>query len=392
MKVHEYQAKALFTQFGIPVPRGGVAATPAEAQKIAADLGGKVVVKAQVYAGGRGKAGGIKLAANPTEAEQQAKALLGTRLITHQTGPEGVPVNQVLVEETMDIKRELYLSIVLDRAARLPVMMASEAGGMDIEEVARVSPEKLIRAHIDPPDRFRAFQGRKLAYGMGLSPDEAKLAGEVMGNLYKLFLGKDCSLAEINPLVLTQDGRLVALDAKLNFDDNADYRQKEIATMYDWDQEDAIEAQAGRLGVKNFVRLDGDIGCFINGAGLTMSVVDLLAHFGGSAANFYDLGPDPQTENIVNAFKLIVANPRVKVLLVDIFAGMGKGDAYAQGIVAGYQATNSKLPMVVRMFGTNADLGKKILAESGIKTYLATDFYDEARKAVEIAKEAGKQP
>jgi succinyl-CoA synthetase beta subunit len=389
MKVHEYQAKAFFNQFSIPVPKGGVASTPEEAEKIAADIGKKVAVKAQVYAGGRGKAGGIKIAATPAEAKAVAKALLGTRLVTHQTTPQGVPVNHVLVEETIEVKRELYLSLVIDRAAKLPVMMASEAGGMDIEEVARSSPEKILRVYVDPPDRFRAFQGRKLAYGLNLSPEETKQAMEIMGNLYKLFLAKDCSLAEINPLVVTSDGRMMALDAKLNFDDNADYRQKEIAAMYDWEQEDAIEAEAGRLGIKNFVKLDGNIGCLINGAGMTMSVVDLLAHFGGKAANFYDIGPDPQSEQIVSAFKLIMADPNVKVLLVDIFAGMGKGDAYAQGIVDGYRATNAKLPAVVRMFGTNADLGKKILADSGIQTYLATDFYDEGRKAVEIARKAG---
>jgi succinyl-CoA synthetase beta subunit len=389
MKVHEYQAKAFFNQFNIPVPKGGVASTPEEAEKIAADIGKKVAVKAQVYAGGRGKAGGIKIAATPAEAKAVAKALLGTRLVTHQTTPQGVPVNHVLVEETIEVKRELYLSLVIDRAAKLPVMMASEAGGMDIEEVARSSPEKILRVYVDPPDRFRAFQGRKLAYGLNLSPEETKQAMEIMGNLYKLFLAKDCSLAEINPLVVTSDGRMMALDAKLNFDDNADYRQKEIAAMYDWEQEDAIEAEAGRLGIKNFVKLDGNIGCLINGAGMTMSVVDLLAHFGGKAANFYDIGPDPQSEQIVSAFKLIMADPNVKVLLVDIFAGMGKGDAYAQGIVDGYRATNAKLPAVVRMFGTNADLGKKILADSGIQTYLATDFYDEGRKAVEIARKAG---
>ena len=385
MKVHEYQAKAFFKEFGIPVPKGGVAATPEEAEKIAAEIGDKVAVKAQVYAGGRGKAGGIKLASSPAEAKAAAKELLGKKLVTHQTTPAGVPVNTVLVEETIPVKRELYLSLVVDRAAKLPVMMASASGGMDIEEVARVSPEKILRAHIDPPDRFRAYEGRKLAYGLGLSPEETKQAMEIMANLYKLFLAKDCSLAEINPLVVTADGKVMALDAKLNFDDNADYRQKEIAAMYDWDQEDPIEAQAGKLGIKNFVKLDGNIGCLINGAGMTMSVVDLLSHFGGKAANFYDIGPDPQSDIIVNAFRLIVADPNVKVLLIDIFAGMGKGDAYAQGIVDGYRATGSKIPAVVRMFGTNADLGKKILAESGIETYLATDFYDEGRKAVEIA-------
>lgn len=390
MKIHEYQAKTLFAQFGIPIPKGGVAATPEQAEKIAAEIGKEVAVKAQVYAGGRGKAGGIKIASTPAEAKTVARAMLGTHLVTHQTSGRGVPVNNVLVEETIDIKRELYLSLVIDSSAKLPVMMASEAGGMDIEEVARVSPENILRVHVDPPDRFRAFQGRKLAYGLDLSPEETKQAMEIMTNLYRLFLAKDCSLAEINPLAATSNGRLIALDAKLNFDDNADYRQKEIAAMHDWGQDDPIEAQAGQLDIKNFVKLDGNIGCLINGAGMTMSVVDLLAQFGGRAANFYDIGPDPQSERIVRAFKLIVADADVKVLLIDIFAGMGKGDAYAQGIVDGYRATNAKLPAVVRMFGTNADLGKRILAESGIETYLATDFLDEGRKAVEIAQSAGR--
>jgi succinyl-CoA synthetase beta subunit len=390
MKIHEYQAKALFAQFGISIPKGGVAATPEEAERIAVEIGKEVTVKAQVYAGGRGKAGGIKIASSPGGAKTMARALLGTRLVTHQTSGQGMPVNMVLVEEAIDIKRELYLSLVIDGSAKLPVMMASAAGGMDIEEVARVSPDSILRVHVDPPDRFRAFQGRKLAYGLSLSPEEIKQAMETMRNLYRLFLAMDCSLAEINPLVVASDGRLIALDAKLNFDDNADYRQKEIAAMYDWGQEDPIEAQAGQLGIKNFIKLDGNIGCLVNGAGMTMSVVDLLAHFGGRAANFYDIGPAPQSEHIMNAFKLIMADTNVKVLLIDIFAGMGKGDAYARGIVDGYRATDAKLPAVVRMFGTNADLGKKILAESGIETYLATDFLDEGRKAVEIAQRAGR--
>jgi succinyl-CoA synthetase beta subunit len=389
MKVHEYQAKALFAQFGISIPKGGVAATPDEAETIAAEIGKEVAVKAQVYAGGRGKAGGIKIAATPAEVKAIAGAMLGTRLVTPQTSSQGVPVSRILVEETIDIKRELYLSLVIDSSAKLPVMMASEAGGMDIEEVARVNPEDILRVNVDPPDRFRAFQGRKLAYDLNLSAGETRQAMETMSNLYRLFLAKDCSLAEINPLVATSDEQLIAVDAKLNFDDNADYRQQEIAGMYDWEQEDPVEAQAGQLGIKNFVKLDGNIGCLVNGAGMTMSVVDLLAHYGGRAANFYDIGPAPQSEHIVNAFKLIMADTDVKVLLIDIFAGMGKGDAYARGIVDGYRATNARLPAVVRMFGTNADLGKAILAESGIETYLATDFLDEGRKAVEIAQRAG---
>lgn len=386
MKIHEYQAKAFLTQFGIPVPKGGIATTPVEAKKIAAGLGNKVVIKAQVYAGGRGKAGGIKMANTPEEAEMRARELLGRRLVTQQTTPEGVPVSKVLVEEAINIRRELYLGIVIDGTSRLPVMMASEAGGMEIEETARLSPEKVLKAYIDPPTSFQSFQGRKLAYGMNLNPEDIRPAIELMGNLYQLFLAKDCSLAEINPLVITTEGKLLALDAKLNFDDNAIFRHQDLEGLYDWEQEHHIEARAAQSGVRNYIKLDGDIGCVVNGAGSTMSVIDLLTQMGGKAANFYDTGPAPIPEEIANAFKIIIGDPSVKVILVNIFAGMGRGERYAQGIVDGYLQTNTKLPVVVKLSGTNVEEGKRILAESGINYLEASDLHDVARKAVEIAK------
>src|SRR4030042_4270405 len=276
MKIHEYQAKALLSEFGIPVPRGAVATTPVEVKKIAAELEGKVAIKAQVYAGGRGKAGGIKVASNPEEAEKLAGQILGTRLITHQATPEGVPVSKVLVERAVNVERELYLSIIVAAANRMPVMMASEAGGMDIEEGARVSPEKILLEYIDQSAGFQSFQGRKLAYGMNLSPAQVRSATSLMANLHKLFQAKDCSLAEINPLVVTMDGEILALDAKLNFDDNALFRHSDIEELHDMEQEDPLEARANELGVKNYIKMDGNIGCLVNGAGLAMAVIDLF--------------------------------------------------------------------------------------------------------------------
>jgi len=391
MRIHEYQAKAFLTQFGIPVPKGGIATTPVEAKKIAAELGNKVVIKAQVYAGGRGKAGGIKMADTPEEAEIGARELLGRRLVTEQTTPEGVPVSKVLVEEAINIRQELYLGLVIDEINRLPVMMASEAGGMQIEEIARLSPEKVLKAYIDPPTSVQPFQARKLAYTMNLNPEEIRPAIELMGKLYQLFLAKDCSLAEINPLVITMEGKLLALDAKLNFDDNAIFRQQDVEEVYDWEQEHPIEARAAQLGVRNYVKLDGNIGCVVNGAGPTMSVIDLLAQMGGKAANFYDTGPTPVPKEIANAVKIIIGDPSVKVILVNIFAGMGRGERYAQGVVDGYLQSNAKLPVVVKLSGTNVEEGKRILAESGINYFEAVDLHDVVSKAVEIAKQISRR-
>ena len=386
MKVHEYQAKALLVQYGIPVPRGKVASTPTEAREIAAEIGGKVVIKAQVYAGGRGKAGGIKAVNSPAEAKKAASQLIGTRLVTHQTGPEGVSVTKVLVEEASDVARELYLSILVDGTNRLPVMMASEAGGMEIEEVAQSTPEKIFKNYIDPAIGFQPFQGRKLAYGMNLDGGQVGEATRLMTNLYKLFIDKDCSLAEINPLVVTVDERLLALDAKLNFDDNALYRHKDIQELQDKEQEEPLEIQAREWGINNYVKMDGNIGCMVNGAGLAMAVNDLIQYCGGRAANFLDIGTLNNTERVVNSFKMFIADPRIKAVLVNIFGGMARVDVIAKGIVEAYQQMNIPFPVVIRLAGTNLEEGQRILAESGIRFIQAKDFYDCARKVVEAAK------
>lgn len=386
MKIHEYQAKALLSDFGIPVPEGSVAATPAKAGKIATELGGRVAIKAQVYAGGRGKAGGIKVANTPEEAEKLAGQIIGTRLITHQTPPEGVPVGKVLVEKAIDFKRELYLSIIIDSVSRRPVMMTSEAGGLDIEEVARVSPDKILKVYINQAAGFQAFQGRKLAYGMNLSPAQIQPATSLMTNLYRLFQAKDCSLAEINPLVVTADGELLALDAKLNFDDNALFRHSDIEQLHDLEQEDPVEVRANQLGIKNYIKMDGNIGCMVNGAGLAMAVMDLIIQAGGNPANFLDIGTVNNPDRVVSAFKVFTTDPTVKAILVNIFGGVTRVDVIAQGIVEAHKQMDIRLPMVIRLAGTNVDEGKRILAESRIDFIEATDFYDAAHKAVAIAK------
>lgn len=386
MKIHEYQAKALMLQFGIPVPKGRVAFTPAEARAIAEEIGGKVVVKAQVYAGGRGKAGGIKMADTPEEAEKAASQLLGTRMVTHQTGAEGVSISRVLVEEASEISRELYISVLVDSTTKLPLVMASEAGGMEIEEVAQAAPEKILKVSIDPAIGFQPFQGRKLAYGMNLTGKQAAEATRLMANLYQLFMTKDCSLAEINPLAVTADGRLLALDAKLNFDDNALFRHKDIQELHDEEQEELLEVQARQWGINNYVKMDGNIGCMVNGAGLAMAVNDLIQYCGGSAANFLDIGTLNTTERVVNAFKMFVADHRIKAVLVNIFGGMARVDVIARGIVEAYQQMDISFPVVVRLAGTNVDEGKRILAESGINFIEARDFYDGADKVVQSAK------
>jgi succinyl-CoA synthetase beta subunit len=386
LKIHEYQAKGLLVQYGIPVPRGKVASTPAEAGKIAAEIGGRVVIKAQVYAGGRGKAGGIKMVNSPAEAKKAASQLIGTRLVTHQSGPEGVPVSKVLVEEASDVARELYLSILVDGTSRLPVMMASEAGGMEIEEVAQSTPEKIFRSYVDPAIGFQPFQGRKLAYGMNLDGGQISEATRLMTNLYKLFIDKDCSLAEINPLVVTADEKLLALDAKLNFDDNALYRHKDIQELQDKEQEEPLEIQARDWGINNYVKMNGDIGCMVNGAGLAMAVNDLIQYCGGRAANFLDIGTLNNTERVVNSFKMFIADPRIKAVLVNIFGGMARVDVIAKGIVEAYQQMNILFPVVIRLAGTNLEEGQRILAESGISFIQAKDFYDGACKVVEAAR------
>jgi len=386
MKAHEYQAKQLLAEYGVPVPRGSVAKTPAEAKKIATDLGAKVVVKAQVHAGGRGKAGGIKVCSSPDEAEEAAKKLLGSKLITHQTGVQGVPVNTVLVEEAINIQRELYLGIVIDGVVGMPVIMASEAGGMDIEEVARKTPEKILKAYVAPGVGVRPYLARKLSYALNLEKEQVKAGTDLIANLFKLFQAKDCSLAEINPLVVTSDGRVLAADAKLNFDDNASYRQKAVEALRDVAQEDPLEVEAKGKGIENYIKLDGSIGCLVNGAGLAMAVLDLLRQEGGNAANFLDIGTINDPERVVQAIGIINSDPDVKAMLINIFGGMARTDVIAQGLVTAHQRIQIKVPVVVRLAGTNVAQGNKILDESGLKLIRANNFREAAQKAVAAAK------
>jgi succinyl-CoA synthetase beta subunit len=377
MKVHEYQAKALMAKFGIPVPKGGVAATPDDAKKVAADLGGSVVVKAQVHAGGRGKAGGVKVVSNPDEAAEFTKSILGTQLVTFQTGPEGVPVTSVLVEETMDIVKELYLAILIEPSVRSIVVIASEAGGMDIEEVAATTPEKILRVVVDPTVGLQPYQGRQLAYGMGMAPELVRPAADLMLKLYKLFVEQDCSQAEINPLVVTGDGRVLPVDAKLTIDDDAMFRHKDLAGLRDAGQEDALEAQAHDIGVI-YVRLDGDVGCLVNGAGLAMATMDVVTNVGAKPANFLDVGGGANEERIRAAVGILLSDPNVKRVLVNIFGGILRCDMLARGLVAAYADKKSIAPLVVRMLGTNAEEGRKVLSESGLNVTIAHTFNDAA--------------
>ena len=390
MKIHEYQAKTLFTQYGIPIPRGRVAHNSAEAMEIASELKGRVILKDQVYAGGRGRAGGIRAAESPEEAERIANEMIGTRLVTPQTDLEGVPVSKVLVEEVIETEHEFYLSIIIDGLKQLPLMMASEAGGMEIEEVAQTTPEKIFKVLIDPAVGFRPYQGRKIAYGIGLVGNQLKEAIQIMASLYELFVSKDCSLAEINPLALTIDDRLVAIDAKLNFEDNALFRHKDIQALQDKEQEDPLEIQAHEWGINNYIKLDGNIGCIVNGAGLAMATNDLIQHCGGRAANFLDVGTVNNTDRIVNSFKMFVTDPRVEVVLVNIFGGMARVDIIARGIVEAYQQMDIRFPLVIRLAGTNVEEGKRILTQSGISFIDAKDFYDSVYKAVETARRIAK--
>lgn len=382
MKIHEYQAKNLLSEYGVPIPRGGVARTPAEARKIAADVGGEVVVKAQIHAGGRGKAGGIKTATSPAEAERVAATLLGSLLRTHQTGPEGVPVSAVLVEETVDSAREIYLGIVVDSTIATPLVMASEAGGMEIEEIAAQAPEKIIRCYTEPQTlEFRAFQARGLVFGLNLSPEQIRPATQIVSALYRLFVEKDCSLAEINPLAVSTDGRLLAIDAKLNFDDNALYRHSDIAGLHDPEQENPLEVKAQSQDIVNYVKMEGDIGIVVNGAGLAMAVMDAIKHAGGKPANFLDIGTVNRSDRVVNAFKILTSDPSVKCILVNIFGGMARVDVIATGLVEAYRQIEIKVPVVARLKGTNAAEGEQIIAESGVKLIRADTF----REAIETA-------
>ena len=385
MKIHEYQAKEVLAKYGVPVPQGSVAATPAEAKEIASQLGGAVVIKAQVYAGGRGKGGGIKTAQSPDEAEKLAGQIIGMRLVTHQTSPQGVPVDKVLVEEAVAIARELYLGIVIDSAADVPVIMASEAGGMDIEEVAATTPEKILKAHIDPLIGFQPFLGRRLAFGMNLDSEQVRPATQLIGNLYRVFQEKDCSLVEINPLVVTSDGKLQALDAKLNLDDNALFRHRDYAELRDPSQEDELELEASKHNI-SYIKLDGDVGCMVNGAGLAMATMDIIKLMGAEPANFLDVGGGASDEMVTKAFTILLSDPKVKAALINIFGGILRCDIVARGVIEAAKQIEFKVPVVVRMRGTNVEEGMRLLAESGLPVILAKDLRDAAEKVV-AAKE-----
>ena len=389
MKIHEYQAKALLREFGVAVPRGDVADTPAQAREIAQRLGGKVVVKAQVHAGGRGKGGGIKLADTAAAAEQAAAQILGMMLKTPQTPSEGIKVRKVLVEEASAIERELYLSITLDRARSTHVVMASQAGGMDIEEVAAKTPDKILREWTHPALGLGDFQARRLAFGLGLAGEQLKQAVPLIRNLFAVYLAKDCSLVEINPLVVTQDGRVFALDAKLNFDDNALYRHKEVAELRDIHEEDPLDVEASKYSL-NYIKLDGNVGCMVNGAGLAMATMDIVKLAGGEPANFLDVGGGASPEQIENAFRILSSDPSVKAVFINVFGGILRVDRLAEGIIGAVKKLGLKLPVVLRAEGTNVEQGKKMLADSGLALTMASDMADGAKKAVAFAK--GQKP
>ena len=388
MNVHEYQAKALLARFGVAVPRGRIAYTRAEAEEAARELGGPVwVVKAQIHAGGRGKGGGVKVVRSIEEAADAAEAMLGSTLVTPQTGAEGRLVGRVYIEEGCDIARELYLGALIDRAAGRVVVMASAAGGMDIEEVAAEDPERILRAVIDPATGMRRFHADRLAFGLGLEGAQAAQAAELALALYRAFVETDASLAEINPLAVTGDGAVLALDAKMNFDDNALYRRRDIAELRDESEEDPREREAARHDL-NYVKLDGNIGCMVNGAGLAMATMDIIQLRGGAPANFLDVGGGASGERVTEAFKLILSDPDVDGVLVNIFGGIMRCDTIAEGVVEAARGVSLEVPLVVRLEGTNVELGKKILAESGLPILSADGLDDAARKIVQAVEEA----
>jgi succinyl-CoA synthetase beta subunit len=389
MKIHEYQGKAILKEFGVPVPAGDVADTPAQARAIAQRLGGKVVVKAQVHAGGRGKVGGVKLADDPAGAEAAAGQILGMMLKTPQTPPEGIKVLKVLVEEASPIASELYLSMTLDRGRGTHLVMASQAGGMEIEEVAATHPETIIREWTDPALGLQAFQARTLAFGLGLEGEQFKQGVALIQSLFRAYLAKDCSLAEINPLVVTKDGRVVALDAKLNFDDNALFRHKEIVELRDVNEETPLDVEASRYNL-NYIKLDGNVGCMVNGAGLAMATMDIVKLAGGEPANFLDVGGGASPEQIENAFRILSSDPSVKAVFINVFGGILRVDRLAEGIISAVKELVLKLPVVLRAEGTNVEQGKKMLAESGLALVMANDMGEGAEKVVALAKGAAR--
>jgi len=388
LKIHEYQAKSILARFGVPVPRGEVTFNGHDAAAIAQRLGTSVVVvKAQIHAGGRGKGGGVKLAKSPDEAERIAKSMIGMTLVTHQTGPEGRKVGRVLIEEGLQIERELYLSMLIDRAAGKPVIIASAAGGMDIEDVAAKSPEKILREHVDPATGVIPFQARKLAFAMGLEAGPAGKMVKVLDAIYKAFIETDASMIEINPLILTKSGDLLALDAKVTFDDNALYRHPDIREFRDLTEEDPLEVEASKFSL-NYIRLDGNIGCMVNGAGLAMATMDIIKLAGGEPANFLDVGGGANAEQIKNAFRILMADRNVKAVFINIFGGILRCDVLAAGVIAAVKELGVPVPIVIRMEGTNVEEGKRMLKESGLN-FTTADSMDEGAKAAVSLSSAG---
>jgi succinyl-CoA synthetase beta subunit len=388
MKIHEYQAKAILARYGVPVPRGEVAYTVEEAEAAARKLGGSVVVKAQIHAGGRGKGGGVKVAKDASEAATIAKRILGMKLVTHQTGPEGRIVQRLLVEETLPIERELYLGIVLDRNARKAVFMASSAGGMEIEQVAAATPHLILRETMEPGFALQPFQARTLAFGMGVPAASVRGAADAMIALAKAYDDIDASLAEINPFILTKDGKVYALDAKINLDDNALYRHKDLIELRDLNEEDPLEVEASRHGL-NYIKLDGSIACMVNGAGLAMATMDIVKYAGGSPANFLDVGGGASAEQIRNAFRILISDGSVRAVFINIFGGILRCDTLATGVVDAARELKVEVPIVVRMEGTNVERGREILTTSGLNFTIADGMRDGAEKAVALA--SGKE-
>src|ERR1700723_265992 len=385
MKIHEYQAKAILGQYNVPVARGEGAFTVQEAQAAAERIGGSVVVKAQIHAGGRGKGGGVKVAKNAVDAADISRRILGMTLVTHQTGPEGRLVKRLLIEETLPIERELYLGIVLDRVQGKPVFMASAAGGMEIEEVAAKTPEAILKEVIDPGLGLQPYQARKLAFGIGVPAVAVNGAAAAMIALSKACLETDATLAEINPFITTKDNKVYALDCKINFDDNAMFRHKELVELRDLNEEDPLEVEASKFGL-NYIKLDGTVGCMVNGAGLAMGTMDIIQYAGGSPANFLDVGGGANAEQVKNAFRILLSDPGVKAVLINIFGGILRCDTLANGVVAAARDLGIKVPIVIRMEGTNVDLGRKVLQESGFNFTVADGMKDAAEKVVALAK------
>ncbi|MCL5286691.1 MAG: ADP-forming succinate--CoA ligase subunit beta [Acidobacteria bacterium] len=385
MKIHEYQAKAILARYGVPTPRGEVAFKRDEARAIAERLGTPVVVvKAQIHAGGRGKGGGVKLAKSAEQAGELAGQILGMKLVTPQTGAEGRIVKRLLIEEGLDIKREIYMSVLVDRATACPVFMASAAGGMEIEEVAREHPEAILREQINPVVGMQAYQARKLAFGLGLAPEVVSAAVPFMQALYRAFVETDASLVEINPCVITGDGRVVALDAKMTFDDNALYRHKEVRELRDLDEEEPLEVEASKYGL-NYIKLDGTVGCMVNGAGLAMSTMDIIKLAGGNPANFLDVGGGASAEQVKNAFKILLTDTHVRGVFINIFGGILRCDVLATGVVDAARELSIQVPIVVRMEGTNVAEGQRILKDSGLNFTIASGMKDGAEKIVRLA-------